>query len=241
MKRIQLFTLALGLAFILSLNPAKAQTADEILKQYFESTGGLEKWKALRTLTMNVKFNQQGMEFPMTMYRKYPNKEKVVVEFQGKQFIDAFDGEKGWAVNPMATGKAEAYTDEQNKEKKEEMFEDELIDYAAKGHKVVLEGKETIEGTECFKIKLTKKNGEEEWSFFDQDYVLIMQRTTIKTGAAKGQVVETFLSDYKEANGLYFPHSITTKVGGQVAAALVIEKISTTDAIDDKIFVMPSN
>ena len=32
----------------------------------------------------------------------------------------------------------------------------ELIDYAAKGHKVELIGKEDVEGTECFKLKVTK-------------------------------------------------------------------------------------
>nr|WP_290941296.1 hypothetical protein [Haliscomenobacter sp.] len=36
-------------------------------------------------------------------------------------------------------------------------FPDPFLDYSAKGYKVELVGKETVEGTETFKVKLTKK------------------------------------------------------------------------------------
>jgi len=43
-------------------------------------------------------------------------------------------------------------------------FDGSLVDYKAKGHTVELVGKESVEGADTFKLKVTKKNGNIEYT-----------------------------------------------------------------------------
>jgi len=225
---------------------AKAQTADEILGKYFAATGGLDKWKSLKSKT-SIGKAFMGQEFPMSIYEKAPNKVKMMINVQGTQFIpQAYDGTDAWMLNPFGGGKDPVkMDDEQSKEIKDEEFEDDFIDYAKKGHEVTLEGTEEIDGVKCYKLKLVrnKNNPKEditEIHFFDaENFVPIVQVSYVRTGPQKGTEVKTYLSDYQEVGGLMFPFSIEQKVNGQTAMKATMEKITINDITDDSIFAFP--
>jgi carbonic anhydrase len=63
----------------------QAQTVDEVLDKYFENTGGKEKWAALSTVKMNGKVKVQGMEIPMAIVQTAAGKQKITINFQGKE------------------------------------------------------------------------------------------------------------------------------------------------------------
>ncbi len=94
---------------------AKTPTVDEILANYFKATGGLEKWKALKSRTSTGKAFM-GQEFPVEMYEKSPNKVKMIITVQGTQLIpQAYDGQDAWALNPFQGGKDPVKLDEERK------------------------------------------------------------------------------------------------------------------------------
>lgn len=244
-KSLILSAFALFFAFV-----AQAQTADEIIEKYLQNIGGKEKLRALKSVKMTGKGKQGPVDFPMTMIQAAGGKEKMTFNFQGTEMVQpAFDGTTGWSTNFM-TRKAEKMETEDAENKKREAgdFPDAFLDYAKKGYKIALEGKEKVEGTECFKIKLTKKtmlvDGKEEenvvYYFFDtENYVPLVIRNTAKKGQAKGATIETVLSDYQEVNGLFFPFSIAQKFNGQTGFTIVIEKVETNIVVDDKEFAFP--
>jgi len=51
--------------------------------------------------------------------------------------------------------------------------------------------------------------------------------------------VDQYVGNYKPVNGVMFPFSIETKIKGQTANQIVVEKIETDVAIDDSVFKMP--
>jgi hypothetical protein len=240
----------LNLFSFLFIVAAQAQTADEIINKYLTAIGGKEKLAAIKSTKMSGKAKQGGQEFPFIAFDVAGGKKKNTFVFQGKEIVQpAFDGNNGWNTNFM-TMKAEKMDAEDTENMKRESgdFPDAFLDYQKKGYKVALEGKEKIEGTECFKIKLTKKpekvDGKEEenvvYYFFDtQNYVPLAMRSTGKKGQMKGVQVEMGFSDYQEVNGLYFPFSLTRKVNGQTALTLVMEKVEVNVPVDDKIFAFP--
>lgn len=242
MKLKMTFTLLMVVIFA----AAQAQTADEILSKYFESTGGLDKWRALKSRTMVGKAFF-GQEFPMTVYEKAPNKQKTVVNVQGTEIImNVYDGKDAWMLNPLQGGKEPVkLDDEQAKDVKDEEFEDDFIDYKKKGHEVTLEGMEEVDGVKCHKIKLVRnKNNPKEditeiYYFDSENYVPIVQSSFIRSGPQKGTEVKSYLSDYQEVNGLMFPFSMEQKVNGQTASKITIEKITLNDITDDSIFAFP--
>lgn len=238
--------LALTFLFATAIFCVNAQTADEILAKYFENTGGLAKWKAVKTMKIEAKAPTPQGEFPIAIFSKAPNKTKVVVNVQGKEFIQAaYDGETAWNLNPFAGVDAVKLDDEQTKELKEQEVEDAFIDYKKKGHVVALEGKEEIDGVQCFKVKLEKnKNNDKddvtEYHYFDtENYVPIMRKSFVRSGPQKGEEIQSFMSDYQEVDGLMVPFAMEQKVKGNTVSKIVIVKYSINENIDDSVFAFP--
>jgi outer membrane lipoprotein-sorting protein len=228
---------------------AQSQTLDEILNKYFENIGGRSTLAGVNSTRMTGKVKTQGMEFPSIMLSKGV-KQKISFSFQGMEFVQpCFDGEIGWQTNFMNM-KAEKMEKEDSELLKSQFedFPDPFLRYKEKGYNVELLGSETAEGTDCFKIKLTKKpfviNGIEEENatiyFFDKEnFVPILTKSLVPKGPAKGKYQETVLSDYQEAGGIVFPFSISQKFDGQIVASIEIEKIEINVPIEDSVFAFP--
>jgi len=246
MKKLGLLLCSMALTFF-GLN---AQTADEIISEYHEVTGGAENWKKIEGIKMEAKVNQGGMEIPITVIQMADNREMIIVSLQGQEIVQsAYDGESLWSTN-FQTMKAEEVDEETLKNKKREDgdFPDALMDYKKKGYTAEYIGTETIDGTETHKIKLTKKpqlvDGEEvpnvEYYFFDTDNsVLIAAESEIKSGPAKGSIATSTFSDYQEVDGLYFPFSISQGVKGQGSQPLQISTITVNPDVSDRDFSFP--
>jgi hypothetical protein len=234
------------LVLLLCVTLLKAQSADDILTKYFTSIGGLDKWKALKSMKAEGKMSMQGMDFPFVVYSKPVAKQKVEVQVQGIQIIQAYDGKDAWMLNPMMGGKDPVkMSDEESKEFKDQKFEDEFIDYAKKGHEVKLLGTEEIDGVKCYKIQLVKnKNNDQEdvteIHYFDsENYVPILRVTYARTGPAKGQEIKTFLSDYQDVNGLMIPFFVDSQMNGQTFQKMTLTKVILNEPIDDAAFAFP--
>ncbi len=239
--------ISLTFLFAIAIFCVNAQTADEILAKYFENTGGLAKWKDVKSVKIEAKAPTPQGDFPIVIYSKAPNKTKVVVNVQGKELVQAaYDGETAWNLNPFAGGTDPVKLDEeQTKELREQEVEDSFIDYKKKGHEVALEGKEEIDGVQCYKIKLEKnKNNEKdditEFIYFDtENYVPIMRKSFIRSGPMKGQEIQSYMSDYQEVDGLMMPFALEQKMNGNTISKVVIEKYSVNENIDDSVFAFP--
>ena len=231
---------------------AQAQTADEILNRYFENTGGISRWKALKGVKITASVNQGGMEIPITQYRMSDGRQAVVINFQGKEIKQqVFDGTNLWSHNFM-TMKAEKSDAESTQNFKQTLgdFPDAFLDYKTKGYKVELMGKETVEGSECFKIKLTKKpimvdgKSTESISFyyFDaNDFVPIMMEEEIHNGQAKGMIAQSKMSDYQDVSGLMFPFSMSEGMKGSGSQGLQIKNIELNPTADASVFKFPTD
>jgi outer membrane lipoprotein-sorting protein len=250
MKTMKVLSIA-ALTLLISV-ASYAQTADEVIAKYLENTGGKAKWETLKSVKMSAKIKMQGMELPLTIAQKAPNKMMTVAEFQGMKFYQGcFDGTTMWGTNQMTMKAEKSETEESENMKDQAELLDPFINYAARGYKVVLEGKETAEGTECFKIKLTRKpvkvdgKDEENVTYYlidTQNYVPIVVQSTIKKGPAKGTISETVFSDYQETDGgLMFPFSMLQRVKGQTEGQnIIFSKIETNIDLDDAMFAMPA-
>lgn len=219
----------------------QAQTAEEIIDNYFENTGGIDKWKKLQSQQINGKMFQGPMEFEGTVTVAVPNKQKVEVNVAGTTIIQAYDGTTAWMLNPLQGGMtAQKMPDEMAQQMINQEFPSEFFNYKEKGHEVVLEGTEDIEGTECFKIKLTKKNGSVQYTYFDTEYYIpVMVRAVVSSGTSTGQNVDTYMSEYKEVEGLVMAHSIETKSNGVSMMKIIVSEIKINPQIPANFFDFP--
>jgi len=237
-------TLAITL-IMTAFTTVSAQTADAIIANYFENTGGKAAWEKLQGVKMTATANAQGMEIPVEIYQTKDGKQLVKINFQGQDITQlAFDGETMWTTNFMTlqAEKSDAETTE-NMKKQMKDFPTPFMDYKEKGFTVELMGKETKEGTETFKIKLTQSpimvDGVEQpnvsYYYFDtENFVPIVVESEIKQGPMKGQMNISTMSDYQEVNGLYFPFALS--MGGQ---GIQLKEVVLNPEIDMAMFEFP--
>lgn len=241
--------LLLLLAFF-TFQTVTAQTVDEILSSYFENTGGVDNWKALKGIKMTATVNQQGMDIPITMILLADGRRFMKFELQGKELTQGvFDGEVLWGTNFM-TMEAEKSDSESTENTKREAgdFPDPFLRLKENGYAAELLGKETIEGTECFKVKLTKKpqlvDGQEvdniSYYYFDtENFVPIVVESEVKSGQFKGKTSTNTFSDYDEVDGLYFPFALGEGIKDVFTQVVKITSIELNPEVDDSIFKFP--
>ncbi len=236
----KIVTVAAMAALVTSM--ASAQTVDEIIAKSNAARGGLDRIKAITSSQMVGKGFMQGMELPMTIVWKRPNRVRMEMTIQGKVIIQAFDSTSGWMIMPlMGSTDPEKMTAEDSKEiAKRADFDGDLVDYQKKGHKVEFVGKEDLDGAPAYKLKVTLKNGDIEYVFIDAESSLELKRISkVKSQGAEIEI-ETFSSDYKPVDSVLFPHAIESKVKGQTAMQLTFEKIEFNVPVADSVFVMPA-
>ncbi|MGI9545908.1 MAG: outer membrane lipoprotein-sorting protein [Flavobacteriaceae bacterium] len=247
MNLIKTFMALLMLALVV---PTQAQTVDEILANYWENSGGLEKFKNLEGIKMKAKVTQQGMEIPLEIVQLKDGRQMTIVSFQGQEIKQGvYDGEVLWSTNfiTMKAEKSDAEATENFKLNTND-FPDSFIDYKEKGYTAEFLGTEPYDGTETYKIKLVKEpmtvdgNKEEDISFYffeTENFVPIAVQSEVKFGQMKGMTQEVTMSDYQEVDGLYFPFSMTQGVKDGQSQPLIIESIELNPVVNDEIFAFP--
>jgi hypothetical protein len=232
--------LIFSLAVLFSIQ-ASAQTVDELIKKNIEARGGLQKIKAVKSTKVTGKIIQQGMEIPITVHQKRPGFFRVDVTFQGKTQTQAYDGETGWKIDPFqGSSEPEKMSGDELKSAQEEADMDgPLINYKEKGHAVELMGKEDMEGTPAYKLKLTLKSGDIRYIYLDSGNHLEL-KTSSKRKTPGGELeIDSYPGNYKPVNGLMMAHSIESKIKGQTLFSLTVDKVEMDVPIDDAMFKMP--
>lgn len=248
---MKIIKIAFVIALLAVTGSSMAQSADDILKSYFENTGGTEAWGKLKGLKITAKVNQGGIEIPLEIVQMKDGRQYTKVTFQGQTLMQGvFDGTSLWNTN-FATMKAEKADDESTANAKLDAndFPDSFFDYKSKGYKVEVAGKESFDGADTYKLKLTREPRTVDgtkvediiYFFFEVDSsVPIGQESEIKEGPAKGQVSQIKMSDYKEVGGLYFPYSMVQGVKGGQTQPIIIEKIEVNPVVADADFAFPN-
>ena len=66
-----------------------------------------------------------------------------------------------------------------------------------------------------------------------------MTSTTVMEGQMKGSVVENYLSEYDEVDGIIMPFSTETKIDGKSFSKMTVEKITLNIEMEEGMFSMP--
>jgi len=231
-------SILLALIFIGTSFP---QTVDEILSKYFE-VQGQDKLLATNTYMIKGKIIQGQFDIPFTSYQKRPMKFRSEAEFQGMKIVSAFDGEKGWLINPMmgSTEPQPMTADQIDRMKIQADYDGMFYNYAQKGYTVEFEGKEPVDDIQTFVLKLTRPNGDIITSYIDaENYVTLKTKSKMKIQGVDTEA-ETIFSNYKTVDGILVPYSIETKMNGKTVMQMVFDEISYNKEVEDSIFEMPA-
>ena len=220
-----------------------AQTVDEVIAKNIQARGGLDKLQALKTVRITAKFSQGSFRAAYLQENKRADKVREELIVQGMAQVQAYDGKSGWQINPFG-GRRDPELMSQDDTKTlvvDADIEGPLVNYKQKGHKAELMGHDSIEGTDCFKIKLTMKNGDIRYYYLDADSYLELKFQTQSNIRGSVQYNDTFLGDYEEVGGIYFPFSLElVEVGTENRQRFTVEKVELNVPLEDGKFSMPA-
>ena len=249
MKSLILFSLFI--LFLVSVQFASAQTVDEIIDKYMAARGGKEKLLSIKTIYLEGSREMMGNEVAVKVTKEQGRLSRTEFEMGGTNGFMLVTDKEAWSFIPMRSPTPTKLPDEALAGMQTELdIAGPLVDYVAKGNKAELSGKETVDGVECFKIKLTTKAGKEINYWIDASTYLVTQSSTKgggmfgggggrrAEGAAPAEVI-TVYKDYKAVDGIMFPHSIETKnpAGpGRTGGGTTFDKIELNKPVDAKLY-----
>src|SRR5436309_1185285 len=231
------------IALALLAMPLSAQSVDSLIAKYVLASGGTARIQALQTLRRTGKFTgNDGFEAVVVQENKRPNSVREEFSLQGMTGITAYDGRNGWKIEPWQ-GKRDPESlgeEEMHGILDDADFDGPLVNYQAKGNRVEYQGTEPIEGSDAYKLKVTRPNGDVSFYFLDTEYYVPIRINTQRMIRGAPQELETSLGDYKQVAGVYLPFFLETGLrGSQDRSKITYEKIEANVPLDDQRFLRP--
>lgn len=215
---------------------AGAQTLEEIVKKHSAAVKS-DQLSKIKTVRITGKMTAMGMEMPLEMYMKNPNKIKVIYSFNGQQLISVFDGEKGYMMNPMtgSTEPVELTGEQLNQLKRNNVFTNEVLNNFNK-KKLSSEGEEMVNDKPAYKLKVNIEGGDPAYLYIDKNSGLLTKISTSVQQKGTSMNVETYLSGYTEKNGLVIQTKTTAMANGMEAAVITFDNIEVNIPMEDSVF-----
>ena len=259
-------------------SPAAGLSAAQIVDKNVAARGGLQAWRVVQTLSLEGKMgaggNQRAVlhvpaphsdeignnmphrpaaetQLPFLLELKRPRKMRLELQFKGQTSVQVFDGTNGWKFRPFLNrNDVERYSSEELKvASNREDLDGPLVDYAAKGSRIALDGTEKVEGRDTYKIKVTEKSGHSFDVWVDaQTFLETKMEGQPRRLDGTDHPVEVYYRDYRNVDGLQIPFLLETRVlsVGKNSLGLrdtpvppekiVIEKVVVNPKVDEKLF-----
>ncbi|WP_372918955.1 hypothetical protein [Sandarakinorhabdus sp.] len=226
-----------------SAQPAEPSAADLVAKN-LAARGGGAALAALKSVSLEGRLVFPG-GFELTYNEvRAGGGVRVDAALQGLALVQAYDGKgTGWRINPFEGRKdAEPMSDDEARS-----FADTapiagvLLSAASDGSAVTYLGREDFDGTNCYKLKVAQKDGDEFVYLIDPDSMLEVKITETRKLRGTVQVSESELGDYEAVGGVMFPMSIETgPQGASQRQRVIIAKASANPAAPASLFASPS-
>lgn len=227
--------LLLTVSFLLAVVLVNAQSLEDIITKYTVANK-LDKISDFKTLKITAKTSMMGMDMPMEIWMKNPNKIKSVTSFNGQDIVQVFDGEKGYMINPMAgsSDPVEMTAEQIRDVAKSNMFNNYMAQYLKDG-KLTLAGEDNVNGKPAFKVKADLDGGNSAMMFIDKSTYLLIKTVADVNQGGMAMTVESYPSDYTETNGILLPMKTTTSASG-MEIVTTFTKVEVDTPMEDSVF-----
>jgi hypothetical protein len=237
-----LAALLLPISAMSAPSAAQPATAADIIAKNLAARGGDAALAALQSVRFEGKLVFPG-GFELTYNEtRSGGSARIEAALQGLALVQAWDGKTGWRINPFEGRKdAEAMSDDEARSLADAAtVAGVLLSAPGDGSQISYLGREDFDGTDCHKLKVTQKDGDEFVYLIDPDSMLEVK--VIETRRIRGavQVNESELGDYEAVGGVMFPMSIETgPQGSSQRQRIIVAKASANPPAPATLFAQP--
>jgi hypothetical protein len=211
-----------------------AQNVDEIVKKHIEAIGGKENWSKVKSLKTTGSMKAQGAEILITMTQVDKTASRQDITLMGMNGYSILTKTEGWNFMPFqGQTKPEPITaDDVAKGQEELNLMPDFLTYKEEGKKLEYISKDDVDGTECFKLKMTSKDKKETTYYIDPSTYYIIKETNKVTINGKEIENSSTMSNYKKQDcGIVYPFSI-----GGGWGELEVTALEVNPKVDESIF-----
>ncbi|MBV6510906.1 MAG: hypothetical protein FMNOHCHN_00384 [Ignavibacteriaceae bacterium] len=207
-------------------------TGEDIIRKYIQAIGGADNIMKVQDKTVMMQAKIQNYDISAVIYQKVPDKMLQKFTFAGMDQVIVYDGEKAFQKSMMG---------------EEELTGDnlEMMQFEAGLHNILRlndlgvtienKGLDKAGGKDAWKIEIKMKGGAVIRHFYDKETGLRL-REERTVDSPQGKITQsTDLSDYKEVNGVLYPHLMKQNAGG-MTLELKITAIQVNAGIADSVF-----
>src|SRR5438552_10061224 len=223
----------------------KAPTLDELVTRNTEAKGGADALRALQSLKLTGKLivNERQLQLAYLQTKKRPDEVRTESTLQGMTAVQAFDGKEGWKISPFQGRKdpEKMSADDVKPLMEDAEIDGPLVNWEEKGSTLEYIGREDVDGTLAYKVKVVRKNGDVNFVYLDPDHFLEIRILTQRIRHGAQEETETDVGDYEKIGGVFIPFSIEAgRKGDPDKQKVVIEKAEPNVPVDDAIFHFPT-
>jgi len=186
---------------------------------------------------------EQQVQLPFRLEMKRPGKSRLEIDFAGNTAVQVYDGQHGWKLRPyLNRDDVEAFTaDEAKSEATRSDLEPQLVDYAAKGTQVALEGMEKVDGRDAYKLKLTLKSSDVQHVWIDaQSFLDVKIEGVARRMDGRMRSVWIYQREFKSVHGVMVPYLYETAIdNGPQTHRMVVDAVAVNRTLDDARFAKP--
>jgi hypothetical protein len=222
-----------------------ALSVDDLVQKNIDAKGGRPALQALQSLRRTGKLlvNEGKFQLAYIETKKRPLKIRTEATLQGMTAVNAFDGKDGWRISPFRGRKdpERMSADDVKSLMEDAEIDGPLVDWKEKGSTVEYLGSEDVDGTQAYKLKVVRKNGDVNYVYLDPDHFLEIRILTQRVQQGAQVEVETDLGDYEKIDGVFVPFSIEAgRKGDPDKQKIIIDKAEANIPVDDALFQFPT-
>lgn len=188
-------------------------TAQDVINNYLIAVGGEANLRKIKDVTINMAASIQGMTIDAITKQMAPNKMLSTMTMGGNVLQrQVFDGTRG-KVTAMGQTRELSGADLEELKMQAVLFPE--LQLAALGFSLELAGIEPVDGKDAYNVRITSATGRVRNEFFCIETGLRLKiQITQETPMGQMSII-TLFGDYKEVQGVKFPHTIKQQLGPQ--------------------------
>lgn len=203
---------------------AEDLTAEQIIENYIKALGGRSKLESINDMSQEMSLAVMGQQATIKSYQKRPNLLLVETIMGGMSLSkQLFDGNKIAISSPMGSQEFTEGPPFEQAKLQAIMFPE--LNLNALGVRTKLMGAETLDGKNVYRIEVTTASGNKTYDYYSIE-------TGLKVKSISEGITASF-SEYKDVNGILFPHKVMQEAGPQMMEMTTIDIQMNTGLNDD--------
>jgi hypothetical protein len=214
-------------------------SAREVIDRHIKAIGGRETVRAHSSshATGSVSVPSAGLTGTLEVFAARPNKSLMRITLPGLGEVqEGFDGTIGWSISAL-TGPTLLEGKQLEQRKFDSDFDAELAD-TGRYQAMTVVGAVDFDGRQCYKLRLVRSGGGEDFQFYDVATGLKAGSTATREspmGAVTGTTIE---SDYRRFGKLLQPTKLTQTIMG-LQQVITLNSIEY-DKVSPDVFELPA-